>query len=296
LFLPVDNFKLLNFVNFNDSGANPLNESVAFKKTKTFSKTFSTNLVSLSPNFSTKYKTLTSYFKNDNVYLDSASLGMKRQHNFLNNSAISNNYSTFFTLHSTTKWINFNFTSFSLKFLPQLSVKSLNFFNKNTLVTGTVDSLRISKFFQSNTKNYNSLQKFIYFPDLNQLLNDDSDKKKLRYPLYKINNLYDGYGRILNVNEFYKSLMTHDLLSLSTSFLEDTLSNVNKSYKFFSSFSSNQSILTSSKSFRSFINIHPSVSTFNHNLNLNVSASYLNFTDKMYTASNFFFYNLSYAQ
>jgi len=102
LFLPIDNFKIINFLNFNDVGSNPLNESVAFKKTKTVCKHFTANLVGNSCNLTNKYKQLSFFFKNDNAYTDSLYFGIKRQHNFLTNSALTNNQSTFFDFKSST--------------------------------------------------------------------------------------------------------------------------------------------------------------------------------------------------
>jgi hypothetical protein len=99
----VDNFKLLNFVNFNDIGSNPLNESAAFKKIRMFSKTFTANLVTIPNNFSDKYHKFSAFINNDLLFFDSLTYGFKRQHNYLNNSAITNNNSTFFDLNSSAK-------------------------------------------------------------------------------------------------------------------------------------------------------------------------------------------------
>jgi len=103
LFLPIDNFKIINFLNFSDVGASPLNESAAFKRARSFSKISSINLNSIPYNLDSKYKKFSIYFKNDNAYIDSLNFGIKRQHNFLNSSAINNNYSTFFNLNSIEK-------------------------------------------------------------------------------------------------------------------------------------------------------------------------------------------------
>ena len=47
LVLPLDNQKLFNFLDFNDIGSNTLKESMAFKKVRTISKTFNTNLITV---------------------------------------------------------------------------------------------------------------------------------------------------------------------------------------------------------------------------------------------------------
>jgi hypothetical protein len=103
LLLPIDNFKLLNFLNFNDVGNSPLNESVAFKKTKMFSKTLFYNLISAPTSYLNRYRSISFCYVNDNVFLDSMSYGLKRQHNFASSSSLVNNFSTFFGLRSVFK-------------------------------------------------------------------------------------------------------------------------------------------------------------------------------------------------
>jgi len=99
---------MLNFLNFNDIGANNLNESSAFKKIKMFSKTYTSNLNYLPTSFNGKYKSLSSLYANDNEFLDSYLYGTKRQHNFLSSSSLFNNFSTFFSLTSVDCFLRFN--------------------------------------------------------------------------------------------------------------------------------------------------------------------------------------------
>jgi len=76
---------------------------VAFKKTRMFSKIAPYHLVAIPFDFNIKYKNLMFFFENENSYLDSFFFGTKRQHNFLNTSAINNNYTTFFDFRSSNK-------------------------------------------------------------------------------------------------------------------------------------------------------------------------------------------------
>jgi hypothetical protein len=102
LFLPIDNFKLLNFLNFNDIGSNTLNESNAFKKIKMFSKTSFYNLFTNVNNYNNKFLNFSFYFDNNNNELESINYGIKRQQNYLINLN-NNNHKTFFNNNSIEK-------------------------------------------------------------------------------------------------------------------------------------------------------------------------------------------------
>jgi hypothetical protein len=190
LFLPIDNFKLLNFLNFSDVGSSPLHESVAFKKTRMFSKTSSYDLINTSFTSNTRYKKLAFYFNDENSFASSLWLGTKRQHNFLNSSSITNSYDTFFDFKSSNKWLSFNFNFKEDSQRSAISLNFINFFKKNDLTGSTTNSLRILNFFKEYPSLLTNFNKFLYFPSINQLLNDDSDKKKILHPMYKINNIF----------------------------------------------------------------------------------------------------------
>lgn len=287
LFIPIDNFKILNFLNFNDIGANPLNESVSFKKIKMFSKVSNSSLINSVYNFNAKQKLFFSFFFNDNSYLDSLNFGLKRQHNFLNNFSLNSNHSTFFSLKSTNKWVNFNFE------LSPSHFSFSNFFEKNQ-VQFSINNLLISKFFDIYFYNLNNLQKLIYFPNINQILNDDSDKKKVYYPIYKLHKIFKKSTFLGNSDNFFKFYSTHDVNNLKLEGF-DLFVNTNKTYKNFTIFSSNQSIPLTSKNFRNFLNIKPVNGTFNHNVDLTTTANYFNFNNKNINTNNYFLFNLNYS-
>lgn len=295
LFLPIDNFKILNFLNFNDIGSSALNESVAFKKTRMFSKTSSYNLINTSFTNNNQYKKLSFYFNNENAFASSLTLGVKRQHNYLNSFSITNSYDTFFDFKSSDKWLSFNFKLIDDSQQATISLNSINFFKKNSLIDSTTNSLRILNFFKDYSLFLKSFNKFLYFPNISQMFNDDSDKKKLFYPTYKINNIFKKEGNFNNIQFLFKTFLKHDLNSFSESFNNDLFDNKNLTYKQFSPFSSNQAIMTSSKNFRNFVNISSTSATFNHDNNLNVSANYMFFMNKNTSTNNFFFYNLNCA-
>lgn len=87
LLLPFDNKKLVNFLDFNNLGSNTLKESMAFKKIKTISKTFNSNLVSNPSALNSKYKKLNDTYISDNSFLLSTNYGLTRQHTLLSNKA-----------------------------------------------------------------------------------------------------------------------------------------------------------------------------------------------------------------
>lgn len=102
LILPIDNFKLLNFLNFNDVGTSALREMNAFKKIKAFSKTSTTELVT-SAFSNPHHKSLINETTSDLIFSESINFGLKRQHSLINNSVILNNYATFFDLTNVFK-------------------------------------------------------------------------------------------------------------------------------------------------------------------------------------------------
>lgn len=177
LFVPSDNNKLLNFLNFSDVGSNPLNESAAFKKTKIFSKVSNLNLIASSYSFESRYKTLSFLFKNDNAYPESSLFTVKRQHNFLNSMAIMNNYETFFNKKSLYKWVSFNNSSEIFK-KNQESLKNITYFEKTPGLVLNIDYQRLMNFFNFNSFKLLQLKKIAYYPSVLDSINGDSDKKK----------------------------------------------------------------------------------------------------------------------
>ena len=189
IFLPIDNYKLLNFFNLNDVGSNPLHESTAFKKIKMISKTTNNNLINSFSDYNNKYKFISTIFINENHFSDSLYYGLKRQHDYLNNTALLNNNQTFLNFKSINTWLNFYinndynlFKTFNNNFL----------FNYFTLNFNTILNLNQNKlnnlFFNYN--NFNSF--FLNFQkNINILtfINNDSDDKKYHYLFFKLINL-----------------------------------------------------------------------------------------------------------
>lgn len=260
-----------------------------------FSKTFTSNLLFIPNDYSNKYKTFSNLFINDNIYVDSYLYGLKRQHNFLSTKAILNNNPTFFSLNSINKFLNFNF-----KFNKENSISSLNssFLNlfqkkKNSSILSSV--LKLNTFFGGFLNNSNLALFSNYTLNTNILssFNDNSDKKKLSYPLYKIfskstqNNSLIGFTELNNLNSFNDILSFNNLNEINSFFF-----NLSKTTTTLSNFSSNESILISSRTTKTFSQLNPKLNYTNFSLNSNSSNdSFINLNDSNKNNQNYF-YNL----
>jgi len=166
----------------------------------------------------------------------------------------------------------------------------LNFFAKPNTSSSELHAFRLLKLLSFHEKYQTALEKFNYFPSFLEILNDDSDKKKLHYPIYKIINTFNKKNLLLNLEEMYKFANQHDV---ATPILNLDATQSPHSYKTFSSFSSNQSVLTGSKSLRNFVNLKTTTGTFNHSTFANTISDYGSLLKNNNTAGILNFYNLS---
>jgi len=297
LVIPTDNNKFLNFLNFNDIGSNSIQELNAFKKIKTFSKTYLSNLVLPTTNYSNKYKNFSKLYINDFIFLDSSNYGMKRQHNFLSSNALLNNQSTFLNTKSANKFINFNFNNKLLtnQFLVTNNNK-LNYFNKNFLFFYFLnynDFEYISnKLFLSPLKL--SLKNFYNYSNFLSIINNDNDKKIFNKPLLKIFNL-----KLKNFN-FYNLLNLNSINNLnenSTFILnreeKNYFYNFSNNYKNFFNSSLYQSLNPQERFIRKNIKLSPFVSHLNYSLNTNILEEYISKLKTSHGLNNFDFFTFS---
>lgn len=272
LALPMDNYKLLNFLNFNDVGANSLQEINAFKKIRMFSKTYTSNLTFVPNNYSSKYKNFSNLYINDSLFADSYLYGLKRQHNFLSSTSILNNQSTFLNMSSVNKFINFNFKN------------STNIFNKSNLLN---NNALFKKYNNANNQSFNSylintfnnthlndnlffLNNSLSYSNFISSINDDSDKPKLNYPIYKL------FNNKLKKNNYYNFSNLNQLNSYSDISIVDSNNennnfflNISKTYKNSLIFAQNQSVPFSSRFIRNFVKNSHSTANYNYSTNLN---------------------------
>jgi heme/copper-type cytochrome/quinol oxidase subunit 2 len=278
LMLPVDNYKVLNFLNFNDIGANPLIESAAFKKIRMFSKTFTANLMHVPSAYSAKYKTLSSVYVNEGLYTNSYLYGYKRQHNFASSKAISNNFSTFFNTSSVDKWLSINSQIKSGSFNSFTGFFFNNYFRKSNNDLLTFDALRLHKLLSVSSSSlfFKTTVKFYAHPSILETVNNDTDGKQLRYPLFKLftlplNNLSFSNASLANSvtdeSEFAQ-------LFLNAKGSDLFIRNRSTAYKNFSAFTPNQSVLLPERSVRKFANISPRVPHLNFSMKFNTANAY----------------------
>jgi len=294
LTIPFDNYKLLYFMNFNDIGANSIHESNAFKKIKMFSKTYTTNLIFNLNNFSAKYKNLTNLYINDNLYTDSYLYGIKRQHSFLSSSAVFNNQLTFMNLKSLNRLITFNFNNDSEVKNKFNAFNSSIFFKKHPNSGLSVNTLKLINFFDKiSLKNENNnFRALLAYSNLLNLINDDTDKKKINYPIYKLfNNVYLKKNVLNDFNDLSKLKNYSDLSILSENSVDTFLDNSSKGYKIFSATSGNQSVTLTNRNIRNFVNTPLTVSNLNYSPLLNTLNNYLHLNKTKLNFDNSFFFN-----
>ncbi len=279
LVLPMDNYKLLNFLNFNDIGSNSIQEINAFKKIRMFSKTYTSNLIFVPNDFSNKYKNFSTLYINDSLYSDSYLYGIKRQHNFLSSNALLNNQSTFLNLSSVNKFINFNFKN-KIDNLNKLSNNyNFTYFKKINNSSLNSNSNHIISIFNNSSFNDNLffLNNSLFYSNFISLINDNSDKNKLTYPIFKLFNDKLKKNDLYNFNSVNQINNAHDLSLIELNNEDNNFFfNNNVSYKNSSVFSSNQSIAVSNRYIRNFLNNSPYASNYNYSLNLNNINDYLN--------------------
>jgi hypothetical protein len=157
-----------------------------------------------------------------------------------------------------------------------------------------LDSSRVFSLFNKFKPAFESafFNKIASYPGVLQLFNDDSDKNKIKYPLYKAFNLPFKNISLLNAESSFQLDSFTDLnlfnLSLNASVFENSATN-----KTFIPFSSNQSFSLVNKSLREFSSISPSISSFNSSSNLNTVSSYLSYANADLHSSPFFFSNVA---
>jgi len=180
-------------MNFNNIGANTLQESNAFKKVRMFSKVYTSNLVHTPSTFTDKYIKLNSLYTTDNDFTTSFNYGLKRQHNLTTSLATTNTFSTFLNKTSMDKFLthNLQLTSNPLNTMNTTdSTSNINLLtkdNKKLSFIANVNKLSLL-LQQSNNVTNDGLKLLTLYPNLNQELNDDSDKKAFHYPVRKILN------------------------------------------------------------------------------------------------------------
>ena len=109
LLSPTDNSKVLDFINFNTVGSNTVNNSTAFKKIQSASKSSSQSLFAAETDYSLKYNKLNNLYLTDYNSQDSLYYGIKRQHEYATTLACLNNAPSLLDNDSVQKMLDYNF-------------------------------------------------------------------------------------------------------------------------------------------------------------------------------------------
>ena len=287
LVLPLDNSKLLNFMDFNTIGSSTLKESNAFKKIRMYSKVYTTNLVHTSSNFTDKYIKLNSLFFNENELTNSLSYGLKRQHNLTASTATTSIYSTFLDQKSMDKFLNFTLQQNTTNKQTNFFDKDLNLWSKLINNRNTITSLNtISLLFNINNNEFNTktLKVLATYPNIIKEMGNDSDKKTTNFPLRKLfNSKLIGDSLLCKRNQLdftsTNALPSATLKFLSktedyTPFLKESV--LQEQYKLGALNAFNQTIYPSSFSIRDYEKVLPSKSHFNISSGFNNLDSLLN--------------------
>jgi hypothetical protein len=142
---------------------------------------------------------------------------------------------------------------------------------------------------------HNILFKTTVYPSVLNLFNNDSDKKKLKYSIFKlfteVNNKYNFIGLSNVTNLELKNDLTNGFFNK----LLNEFTNNNLSYKNHTSFSPNQAVFLENKTLRRFADIAPTSTPYNFSFSLNAVSGYLDNINSNLFTNGFFFYNLAAA-
>jgi len=134
---PVDNDKILSFINFNNIGSSTLSSSTAFKKIQSASKTSPQLLFNNISDFSLKYNKINNLYLDELNTNDGLFYGIRRQHNYSSTASMLNSGQSNLDNKSVSKLISYNYGNTDLGTTgTNLGTKSLlNPLMKNDLDT-----------------------------------------------------------------------------------------------------------------------------------------------------------------
>jgi hypothetical protein len=295
LALPLDNNKVLNFLNFNDIGSNTVYESNAFKKIRMFSKTYTNNLVFTPNEFSAKYKLVSQMYLNKNQYVDSANYGLKRQHGFLTNLSLFNNNLTFLNLKNADKLIEINFQKSPTAPYSVNSRNSQFFLSKanNSVIANS--PLNFATYLDNNCSSIEmtAFKNLNTYSNVLTVFNDDSDVKKINNPFVKLfNNEPFTQNNLIAYKDVNQLNSDNDLTIFADNdtnkFFFENNATTHKNYLLFSN---NQTVATANKNIRNFLNTSPQNLNLNYSTEINTINHLFSSTIKGFNNNNLFFYN-----
>lgn len=264
MLLPLDNGQVLNFMNFDNIGQNSLKEVSAFKKIRTTSKTYTTNLAVADAPSSARFKKLYALYKSDNSFLASTNYSFLRQHNLLSTKAVGGSVKPSLDNNSFKKFLEFN----NLKQFDKVSTRN---FQKNINFLESISLPNPNNSFTPNLLSTHNLllspQKlFTSYANLINNINNDSDKNLHHYPLRKLLNVSLFGSKFSNLLNLKPALLLNlEVASNLTSTKSSKIQNVFDSSLIKSRVyqAPNQLILSSDQNIRQYANLTPTTTHFN---------------------------------
>lgn len=271
---------MFNFMNFDNIGASIIKESDAFKQIQANSKIFNTNLVTPASDLTARYKQINSLYVNENDFSESLSFGTKRQHNLTATKATTSTFSTFLDRNSRKRFLDYTLGQNTPAVGTDSFSQDLNTVKSKESFDASLNTLTKSLITQpSNVTNAvqgSSLLNTTESTDLLNYVNNDTDRKKIRYPLVKLyNNRLN--NKVTEAKQLDLSFVTQsDLQSSETlNYSYAYLANVNDSDRELTPVSENQIVLNSEKSTRLNSNLKSTKSDLNLSNDYNTLTSNL---------------------
>jgi hypothetical protein len=263
LLLPSDNGRLLNFTNFDNIGQNTLKEASAFKKIRTVSKTYTTNLAIADPSTSTRFKKLHELYKSDNSFLASVNYSFLRQHNLLTTKALSGSVKPTLDHNSFIRFLEFNSLQAFNKVTPSTFYRNINFLENKP--HQSVNNLHLTNLLNTSEllapRNLST-----HYSTLTNAINGDSDKGLYHYPFRKLLNTSlfgTQFSTLLplKVNLFVNLETASNLTNTASLKISNSLDLVSPKSRVYQA--PNQVILPSDQNMRQYATLTPTTTNFN---------------------------------
>ena len=282
---PLDNSKVLNFLNFNEIGSDSLVAANAFKRIQFFSKTNPQELFSNTSDFSLKYSKFNNLYQNDTNINNSMTYGTLRQHNYNSSSSFTNQFNTFLDPKSVEAFMGYNYDYLKDNYL-NINLEDRKFLNNNST---TQTSTLFLNFLNQN--NYN-ISKINNYPNFLNSLNIYNDGKQVKNTFKFLLEGISDKNNLSNANWFYDSNLSGEIHTPTTNISSSFKAlNTNLEYAFTDMKSGDQQLLASERNPRNLVN--PIKSNLNLGLDKNLMSEVLNKNLKTNTASQEELYNLS---
>lgn len=297
LLTPMDNSKVINFMNFKDIGVDTVQASAAFKKIRAYSKVYSSNLTHTTDSLTAKYNQINNTYLTDNVFTDSLAYGNYRQHNLTSVAATSAHNASLLDEKSMEQFLNYTAGIYNPTRTTDLGSRHpanfrVPFVTSLSTGTGRLSSLLSESSTANVAKRFGGLA---LYPQIIDTLNNDSDAAQIHYPLRK---LFTERGELLSLHNSVGTKLSGGTDSTSGTLptITSNFNNFNDTSKLLTLNSTNNRLLPAEQSVRLFQKLMPTESNLNLSNGLTPLASSLD--SRANTAANGinFYYNYGRGQ